>query len=444
MFMDILPHSFTQDASNIPRCYTALAEWLSCMVYILLMKKSYLSKAAVGIMGVALPFIFLLQETAGLLPKIFWIPCMLIAFAVMIGFMKICLGMSLKNVTYHAFRAFILAELAASFEWQLYSYFVKGKPSDTLLVRIVYIVVIYGLVFMSAYLLEKKMLIDGNMVPISEKDLAYAGIISIFVFFLSNLSFINSATPFSSSLEPEIYNIRTIVDLAGFVILFAYYALMSELHVRHERDTMEHILQNQLMQYKLSRESIDLVNRKYHDLKHQIAVLRAESNAEKRNAYLDEMENEIKIHEAQKKTGNEILDTLLTSKSLHCMKHHIDITCVADGTLLSFMDVMDICTIFGNALDNAIECELKISDKEKRLIHMAVFAQKQFLIISIENYCEEEIHLEEGIPLTSKKDYAYHGFGIKSMQHSVQKYGGTMSVGKEKNWFKLVAMIPLP
>ena len=198
------------------------------------------------------------------------------------------------------------------------------------------------------------------------------------------------------------------------------------------------------MQYKLSKESIDLVNRKYHDLKHQIAVLRAEGNVEKRNAYLDEMENEIKIHEAQKKTGNEILDTLLTSKSLYCMKHHIDITCVADGTLLSFMDIMDICTIFGNALENAIECELKISDKEKRLIHMAVFAQKQFVIISIENYCEEEIHLEEGIPLTSKKDYAYHGFGIKSIQYSVQKYGGTISVGKEKNWFKLVAMIPLP
>lgn len=444
MFMDILPHGFTQAASNIPRHYTALAEWLSCVVYILLMKKACFSRYTAGIMGGGLLLMLLLQGMAGMLPQIFWILGMLIAFAAMVGFMKACSGMSLKNVIYHAFRAFILAELAASLEWQLYYYFVKGKPADTFPVRTVYIAIIYGLVFLPAYLLEKKMLNDENMVPISKKDLAYAGIISIFVFFLSNLSFLDFSTPFSSSLEPEIFNIRTIVDLAGFVILFAYYALMSELYVRHERDTMEHVLQNQLMQYKLSKESIDLVNRKYHDLKHQIAVLRAESNAEKRNAYLDEMENEIKVHEAQKKTGNEILDTLLTSKSLYCMKHNIGITCVADGTLLSFMDVMDICTVFGNALDNAIECELRISDKEKRLIHMAVFAQKQFLIISIENYCEEEIHLEEGIPLTSKKDYVYHGFGIKSMQYSVQKYGGTLSVGKEKNWFKLVAMIPLP
>ena len=444
MLMDFFLHNFIQVTPNIPRHYTALAEWGACVVYVLLMKKHQFSKIRTAVMDGGLIFLLLLQEIAGMLPQILWIPGMVTAFVAMIGLLKICSGMLLKNVTYHAFRAFILAELVASLEWQLYSYFVRGKPSDVLTVRILYVIVVYSLVFLSAYLLEKKMLTDKNVVQISGKDLTYVIIISVFVFCLSNLSFIDPATPFSSSREPEIFNIRTIVDLTGFVILFAHYTLTNELHIRYERDTMEHILQNQLMQYKLSRESIDLINRKYHDLKHQIAVLRAEANTEKRNAYLDEMENEIKIHEAQQKTGNEILDTLLTSKSLYCIKHHIGITCVADGTLLSFMDVMDICTIFGNALDNAIECELKISSKEKRMIHIAVFSQKHFLIINIENYCEEEIYMEDGIPRTSKKDYGYHGFGIKSMQHSVQKYDGTLSVGKEKNWFNLMAMIPLP
>lgn len=77
------------------------------------------------------------------------------------------------------------------------------------------------------------------------------------------------------------------------------------------------------------------------------------------------MEDEIRQYEAQNKTGNKVLDTVLTSKSLYCAKHGITFTCVADGTLLDFMDIMDICSIFGNALDNAIECELKIADKEK-------------------------------------------------------------------------------
>ena len=121
------------------------------------------------------------------------------------------------------------------------------------------------------------------------------------------------------------------------------------------------------VQYRQSRESIDVINRKYHDLKHQIAVLRVEEDPARRSAFLDQMEEEIQHYEAQNKTGNSVLDTVLTGKSLYCAKHQIKLTCVADGARLSFMDVMDICTLFGNALDNAIECELSIPDKEKQM-----------------------------------------------------------------------------
>lgn len=355
-----------------------------------------------------------------------------------------CCAMSLKNAMYNAVRAFLLAELAASLEWQLYFYMVHGKPEDVFYVRLLYVAVIYGIVFGIAWTLEKRVLSDGDMLQVSTRELLSAVMIGALAFFMSNLSFLYEKTPFSSSIETEIFNIRTWVDLAGFFILYAYHALLNEFYLRYERDTMENMLQNQLMQYKLSRESIDLVNRKYHDLKHQIAVLRAESNADRRNAYLDEMESEIRVYEAQNKTGNDILDTVLTSKSLYCEKHKIGITCVADGHLLEFMDVMDICTIFGNALDNAIECELKIADKEKRLIHLSVAAKKQFLTISIENYCEEEAVFKDGLPLTSKKDHAYHGFGVKSILHSAQKYGGSITVSQEKNWFRLMVLIPFP
>ena len=57
---------------------------------------------------------------------------------------------------------------------------------------------------------------------------------------------------------------------------------------------------------------------------------------------------------------------MLTGKSLYCQKHRITLSVIADGSRLHFMDVMDICTIFGNALDNAIECELKIQEKSMR------------------------------------------------------------------------------
>ena len=95
------------------------------------------------------------------------------------------------------------------------------------------------------------------------------------------------------------------------------------------------------------------------------------------------MERDIQAYEAQNKTGNTVLDTLLTGKSLYCQKHHIALTVVADGEQLGFMDMMDICSLFGNALDNAIECERKLTDKDKRMIHLTLAAQKQFLILQV-------------------------------------------------------------
>lgn len=138
-----------------------------------------------------------------------------------------------------------------------------------------------------------------------------------------------------------------------------------------------------------------------------------------------------------------MLDTVLTTKSLYCAKHDITFTCVADGTLLSFMDVMDICSIFGNALDNAIECEMKIADKEKRLIHVTVTKQKNFLLLRFENYCEEKLQYKEGKLITTKKEKEFHGYGIKSIRYTVDKYDGAVSIDTDNNWFDMKILIPV-
>ena len=128
---------------------------------------------------------------------------------------------------------------------------------------------------------------------------------------------------------------------------------------------------------------------------------------------------------------------------MYCDKHGITLTSVADGTLLEHMDTMDICSIFGNALDNAIESVLKLSDKEKRLIHVTVAKQKNFLMIRVENYFEGDLSVENGKIASTKKNKQFHGYGIKSIEYIVEKYQGALSIDTKNNWFDLKILIPL-
>lgn len=378
----------------------------------------------------------------GNLPLYLWVPCMILAVLLMIGFIFCSCDVNWMDAVYFGMIAFVMAEFLASIEWQIVCFFCTNGMA-AIWVRMLLLIGIYGVIsFILLKILHAHLPKDGKM-NISPKELFSALVIVIAVFAVSNLSFLTSNTPFSGTYSFEIGNIRTLVDLGGIAILYAHLIQCSELRVRKELEAVQSVLQNQYVQYKQSRDSIELINYKYHDLKHQIAVLRSEEDPKKREEFLNRMENEIKQYEAQNKTGNKVLDTVLTTKSLYCTKHGITFTCVADGTLLKFMDVMDICSIFGNALDNAIECELKIPEKEKRLIHVTVSKQKNFLILRFENYYEEELKYKEGSLVTTKKEKEYHGYGLKSIRYTVNKYEGAVTIDAKDNWFELKILIPI-
>lgn len=427
---------------DIPRIYTAIAEWAACMLFVLPVKKRFDSVKTGFLMAGALLMQSLFLILTGSVQIYFWVPCMIVAVLLMIGFIYECCDISLRDAGYFGMIAFVAAELLASVEWQVVCFFWNEKmPAAP--VQIMLLIVIYGGVSVVLYkMLHIHLPKDGKM-GISFREYGSGLLIAVAVFAVSNISFLTENTPFSGRYSFEIGNIRTLVDLGGIAILYAHLIQCCELRVRKELEAVQNVLQNQYVQYKQSRESIELINYKYHDLKHQIAVLRSEEDPEKREEFLNRMEEEIRQYEAQNKTGNKVLDTVLTTKSLYCAKHGITFTCVADGTLLEFMDVMDICSIFGNALDNAIECELKIPDKEKRLIHVTVSKQKQFLILRFENYCEEMLKYQEGALVTTKKEKEFHGYGLKSIQYTVNKYDGAVSMNMEDNWFELKILIPI-
>lgn len=431
---------------DIPRFYTALAEWGACVIYICLIKKRFNNKITVALSTLFLVAQIALLVPTGDLPTVWWIPCMVSAALLMYLFIYTVGNVHSITAAYLCARAFLIAEFTASFQWQLDCYLnARVDVEHFVFAKIVMLVVIYTAIFVLVAFMEKPLMNPEYLNKITYKEfIAVIAIVAV-AFTFSNLSFIWKNTPFSSGFRSDIFNIRTLFDLAGMTILYAYQSRVCELMAESEIVTMDSMLKSQYNQYRNYQESIDLINMKYHDLKHQIAGLRAETDIDKRTEWLDAMEDDIRGFESVTNTGNKVLDTIIAGKIMHGQKYDIKFTCVIDGKLLEFMHVTDICTIFGNAIDNAIENVVMIKDIEKRIIHVTVSAKNKFVLIQFQNYCEVKPNEDKrGIRLfeSSKADKRNHGFGLKSIQYTVDKYDGTMKAGMNKDWFELTILIP--
>ena len=171
---------------------------------------------------------------------------------------------------------------------------------------------IFGIIFGLMWLLEDGGSTGSIQFDIRPRTTCIAAVMAAAIYILSSISYTQLNTPFSARGTMEIYTMRTVVYFGGVALLFAYQSQLRDLLTQREADALRNMLHIQYENYKIRQESIDLINQKYHDLKHQIAVLRAESG-EKRNAVLDNMEQEIKAYEAQNDTGNKHSPTVIAA-----------------------------------------------------------------------------------------------------------------------------------
>ena len=432
------------DLSHTPGIYYALAYWLSCTLYIRMNPRRL---SGWRLRGVQVLFLLAIGSfmmlTDGVDPVWFFPSVFFYVFLIFL-YIRLCCGMPSLKAGYFCARAFILGEFAASLEWQLFYFGLTVMRLPLRMpVNLLFLCISHGFVFGVVYLLERRFRETNGGLQISMKDFWGSAILCIAVFAFSNLSFVFDRTPFSSQFPAEIFIIRTLVDLGGLVMLYAFHMQLREFHLKVEMEFLQNALHKQYDNYRIAEASMALVDQKYHDLKHQINLLRSEVTSEEKLAYLDRMEEDVKAYEARNKTGNRVLDTILTTKSLQCQNQGISLTCVADGQALDFMDPMDLSALFGNALDNAIEGVKKLSGPEKRLIHVSVARQKNFLRIRVENCYEGELQYENGVLATTKQDKRYHGFGMKSMRQIVERYNGSMTINTKDGWFELRILFPV-
>ena len=237
--------------------------------------------------------------------------------------------------------------------------------------------------------------------------------------------------------------LRLVHPMVCVFVLIAEYELLYAKHADIERAETERLLAERERQYRLSRENIEAINIKCHDIRHQIRHL-ADRGAVVDGAVLDDIVREVNVFDSVVETGNEALDTILTEKSLTCSGEGIVLTVMAEGSALGFMTPADIYSLFGNALDNAIEAVRDVDDPERRAITLSVQRRQQMVAVSVENYFSRRPRFEGGLPLTTKADGLNHGFGVRSMRQIAERYGGSLHTGIENGVFYLNVLLAMP
>ena len=228
------------------------------------------------------------------------------------------------------------------------------------------------------------------------------------------------------------------------LLLLFQFGLFEKGDVEKKNEQIRRMLALECEQHRLSKENIEAINLKCHDLKHQIAALRGMTDDERREAQLRSIEEQVMIYDSFVKTGNAPLDIVLTEKNLLCERYGIRLSCLIDAEGLGFMDDEDIYSLFGNALDNAVESVKKAASERRRLISLNVTVKGWVLVIHLDNYCSEPVTFRDGLPETTKRDKANHGFGMLSIRYIVEKYGGTMHAFLLDDTFHLNIVIPFP
>lgn len=223
----------------------------------------------------------------------------------------------------------------------------------------------------------------------------------------------------------------------GVFVLFVLNSVDFQSKYRQEKAIMEQVLTDERKQYEQLKENMDIINVYCHDLRHQMNSLSGKLTKQE----LDALSQAMEFYDSNIKTGNEVLDVVLRTFQMRCRKEGIEFSCMADGSVLSFMATQHIFTLFNNALNNAIEAVQQIPLHEKRIISATVSKQHDYIVIQVVNFFSGVL---PDAGKTSKAEKGQHGFGIKSMRYVAEAYQGSLTVQAKGDLYCLTVSIPAP
>ena len=362
-----------------------------------------------------------------------------LVLAAQIGFVLTCGVATPWQALFCATMAYAMQNLATGVAHTMGIALWGSFPDDavSLALEVASTAVVYG----CCYLAFIRRLEYEHLADIADRGLLFVLVVVVFVNIIFNLA--NGVLEFygTSTGLATVYGCVHAIICA--FILFSELRMLHSHQLEMDNAALEQLMAERERQYGISRETIEAINVKCHDIRHQIRMLEG-GGPQVDKEVLDDIAREVNVYDAAVKTGNDAIDTILTEKGLVCEREGISLTCIAEGHLLDFMRPSELYALLGNALENAIEAVREVEDPDRRVVSLSISNRANIVLVHVENAFAGLLAFEDGLPVTTKADKLSHGFGMKSMRMCVERYGGTLSAGTHGSTFFLNMMIPLP
>lgn len=349
-----------------------------------------------------------------------------IVFVLCIFFMYFCFETTKWNAIFYCTAAYCMQNLAYISFCFLNLVFIHTEWNN-FAVQYPVMLAVYLLVFF----LIRNLVKNDEYVNVNSREAIIIAIIALFVVVL--------ASNFSYSIEMNQKGFLlhyTLSMLSCSLILCYQFSLCSRYAYIRRAETMENLWKSSRKHYELTKEQINVINVKCHDMKKQIAALLARYKVLENDKSIEELQRSIMIYESIAKTGNETLDVVLTEKSLYCEGHNIHFSYIADGSLFDFLSDVEIYSLFGNILDNAVEA-VELLEEDKRVVSFIAKRENDHVHFCVENYFSGKLNFIDGLPQTTKNDKNYHGYGMQSIRQIITRHRGILNISTDGELFTL-------
>ncbi|MCC0661316.1 GHKL domain-containing protein [Clostridioides sp. ZZV14-6154] len=241
----------------------------------------------------------------------------------------------------------------------------------------------------------------------------------------------------------EILVVSAVLFLSNISLILITIKLQKDSKLILENNMIKKIGEMQNLYYEKMEKKYIKTRLLSHDMKNHILCIKAmlDRNLDV-SLYLNNLQLEIQDNNITFDTGNIILDAILSDKKELCTKKGIEFNTNINFSHCDFIDSVDICHIFSNILDNAIEACSKIEMGTKE-ITLKGDVKNSFYFMRVENTKINNIIVKNNNFITDKEDRFQHGLGIKSIKNAVNKYDGTVVIEYDDKKFIVKITIPI-